>query len=102
MGWIAKAKYDPEGKTYGKVYNSLRECQNYIDSELNEEMEIQKENMYRYCYENGKHKGLPDKYDELSEEQKIWINLVISLNVWNNPILCWNVEEKRFADGFDW
>lgn len=103
MGWIAKAKYDPEGKTYGKVYNSLIECQKYIDNELKEEMEKQKDNMYRWCYEHGnRDKKLPEKYDDLNDMQKTMVKLIVTLNVWNNPILCWNIEKKRFVDGFDW
>lgn len=101
MSWIAKAKYDPEGKTYGNSFTDIHDCQRYIDNELKEEMEMQKENMFRYKYENGNHPGMPDKYDDLEEFDKLYVQIVIILDTLNNPILCWNVEQERFCDSFD-
>lgn len=99
--WVAKGKYN--NKIYFKEFESIYECQDFIDNNLINEMEEARVDMYRYLYEHGNHKGSswPKHYDDLDKTSKLYVDLIIRLNTLNNPILCWNVEQSRFCDGFD-
>ena len=69
--WIAKNK--DNGKEYPKKFSSIYDCQNYIDNELR---------------------------DDLVKANKDYL-----IKTWNifacNRILCYNVEQQRFCDSFD-
>lgn len=76
--WIAKNK--DTGKEYPKKFKSIYDCQDYINTELNEDLrKANDEYVKRFRNHNF---GFPPMF-------------------YCNRILCWNIEQKRFCDGFD-
>lgn len=76
--WIAKNK--DTGFEYPKKFNDIMDCQKYIDKELKDDLlKAKKDFVLGYM---DSHKGAIPFF-------------------FSNRILCWNVEQKRFCDGFD-
>lgn len=112
--WIAKNSIT--GRTYGKKYSSIYDCQQYIDSELS----ILQYEYMRIC---AIEEGLDDERDfqqwlnqheEYNSSSVNSVVLMIQARIAyavskfpfltahrNNVIRCYNVQQKRFADGFD-
>lgn len=74
--WIAKNK--DTGYEYPKVFSNIYDCQKYIDTELKEDL-----------------KDANQKYVESMWKKGKWVIFYC------NRILCYNKNQKRFADGFD-
>lgn len=112
MSWIAKN--DITGKTYGKTFKSIYDCQKYIDTELLKlqflysmivglEYDIKTEDDFKKWYQKEYNNN-----DNIAIEFSARIQFAIKdlfnglpRNPRNNVIRCFNVQQNRFADGFD-
>lgn len=74
--WIAKNDYT--GKTYGKKFSSIYDCDSYIENELKD---VEKLTLQLFILEN-------EKQDMICFKS-------------NNFIRPYNVNQKRFAHSFD-
>ena len=124
--WIAKNSKTNE--TYGKKYESIYDCQNFIDKEL-----YMLEYLYRRCecitksiknrkkFDEYMNKKYPNGYDVITTmvESLTWClqplqkdikNLLLGKEIKkiaeneyhsNNIIRCYYVEQHRFAEGMD-
>lgn len=98
--WIAKSKYD--GTTYGKPYKSIYQCQKYIDKYLKEESDKHRKLRALKLFEKAYNRK-PTKFTNKLTIKYIADDLElksIELSLCNG-ILCYNVEQERFCEGFD-
>ena len=113
MGWIAKN--DITGKTYGKEFADIYECQKFIDTDLVilqyewrriayleeeefDEREYQK--FYKKNYGKNENQGLG--LDILARIEFGITQLGNDNKRSQNVIRCYNTEQKRYARGFDY
>lgn len=98
--WIAKSKYN--GTTYGKPYNSIYNCQAYIDKELKEESNKHRKlralKIFKEKYKREPLKNMDSNFTKYMEDKFKLFAIEINLS---NGILCWNIEQQRFCDGMD-
>lgn len=103
--WIAKNK--DTGQTYGHKFNSIYDCQDFIDKELKDEQKEAFENFINSKSKKYTIDDLPKKYKKYSlDYQQHIVNILNILERFRfsmccNRILCWNTTQKRFCDGFD-
>ena len=114
MGWIAKN--DITGKEYGRKYQSIYDCQKYIDTELIKlqflyslivglENDIEKESKFdKWFKENYKDNTDNIEVEIMARFQYAFKGILEGLppNPRNNVIRAYNTTQKRFADGFDY
>lgn len=128
MSWIAKNSITD--KTYGKSFDSIYDCQNFIDKELcflEYEMQrcfaLEKDVEYRLAnshlsFWDSVFKVVEDSVNSCAESVRSYFELSLyakdqkkcdkilhdmAVVNWqkNNVIRCWYIEQERFADGFD-
>ena len=110
--WIAKNSLN--GKTYGRSYSSIYDCQRFIDTDLQileyhyrsiEKIEnhlIDETKFFKWFAEN-----YPNSHGNVGV--MITARIQYALNDFmdisdvrsNNVIRCWYIEQKRFACGMD-
>lgn len=112
MSWIAKN--DITGTTYGKVFDSIYDCQRFIDTDLVVlqyewkricalEKEILNEEDYKKWYADkyGKSNQNGLALDIFSRIEYAIFHFADNYSRSQNVIRCWYVEQNRFAEGMD-
>lgn len=117
--WVAKNS--KTGKNYGEKFDSIYDCQNFIDSKLRileylyqrivviERKILEDKNYEIWAKEKRKGLGVGEEimlmlqftFTEFSKDILNMKDLAQDTYTDNNIIRCWNTEQKRFATGFD-
>lgn len=113
--WIAKNSIT--GKTYGKAFKSIYDCQEYIDKDLlflqYEWKSLSKmESLYddEECFLKWKSKNFKETgnfvIDTFQSRMQYLIEYLSSMKSFDgshgqNVIRCYETSQKRYADGFD-